>query len=92
LKTVAIKFCGGCNPTYDRLQYWEKIKAETEGRINWTGADQPDAKAVLIICGCNTACPEKNFDPARYKMLLVVRDQETAPEELIKKIIAWGEK
>lgn len=91
MKTVAIKFCGGCNPTYDRLQYWEKIKAETADKINWTGADQPDIKAVLVICGCNTACPEKNFDPASYSKLLVVRDQQTAPEELVKKIIAWGE-
>jgi hypothetical protein len=91
LKTIAIKFCGGCNPTYDRVEYWEKIKSETADKITWTGADYPDVKAALVICGCQTACPEKNFDPARYSKLLVVRDQEMVPEEIIKKIITWGE-
>jgi hypothetical protein len=92
VKTVALKFCGGCNPTYDRLQYWEQIKAKTNGMVNWVGADQAGCDAILIISGCHSACPEKNFQPADYRLFITVTDNETSPEEIAKKILTWGEK
>jgi len=91
MKTMAVKFCGGCNPTYDRLPYWEKIKAATEGSIRWVGSDYEDPDGMLIIAGCHAACPEKHFDASDYGLYLVVRDEGTAPGEIIDRILAWGE-
>ena len=89
MKTVALKFCGGCNPTFDRLQYWEEIKAGTNGQVNWVGTDQTDCDTVLLICGCHTACPVKNFQPADDSLFITVTDNKTPPAaEVIEKIIS----
>jgi hypothetical protein len=85
---IAVKFCGGCNPTYERLQYWERIKTVAAGRINWVGYDHPGLDGVLLISGCNTSCPEKNFNPADYGRFIVVCDELSDPEEIIKIILA----
>jgi hypothetical protein len=86
--TIAVKFCGGCNPTYERLQYWERIKKAAAGRINWVGHDHPGLDGVLLISGCHTSCPEKNFNPADYRRFIVVRDEQTDPEQIINKLLA----
>jgi hypothetical protein len=90
LKTVGIKFCGGCNPTFDRSQYWNEIKALSSGRINWVGFNHSGLEALLLITGCHTSCPEKNFHPADYNLFIVVRDNLTTPASVVEKIISWG--
>jgi len=86
-KKVAIKFCGGCNPTFDRLRYWEEMKAETGDAIAWVGPDHPDREAVLLICGCHTSCPVKNLLPEDEARLILVRDDQATPAEMAQKII-----
>ena len=81
---VAVKFCGGCNPTYDRVHYWHRVRAAVEGRINWVGTDEPDPDALILICGCPVSCPEQNFRPDDYGRLIVVRDEGRTPEEIAK--------
>jgi hypothetical protein len=56
--------------------------------IRWVGYDHPDLDGVLLICGCHTSCPEKYFNPADYRRMIVVRDEHTEPIEIIKKILA----
>jgi hypothetical protein len=85
-KKIAIKFCGGCNPTFDRLQYWEQVKAETGDTVTWVSPDHPDRETVLLICGCHTSCPVKNLPPEDGARLILVRDIQTAPEETARKI------
>ena len=88
MKTVAVKFCGGCNPTYDRLAYWEKVKAAAaRSMITWVGPDHPAPEAVLLICGCPTSCPEKDYRAFPPGRLLCVRDQRTAPDETAETIL-----
>ena len=91
MKNIAIKFCGGCNPTYDRLHFWKDVQSKTEGKVNWVMADQAGYEAVLVICGCHTACPAKFFTPDDYKLFMVVTDDATSSGTVAEKIIAWGE-
>jgi hypothetical protein len=88
VKTVAVKFCGGCNPTYDRRQWWEKIKAATEGAIEWAIPDQPGVDVLLLICGCHTACPEQHFNTADYRRVILVIDGRTTPEIITEQLSA----
>ena len=63
LKRVALKFCGGCDCTYDRTSNGRGSRAEAVDKIQWVLLDDAHYDAVLMIHGCPVACPEKHLDP-----------------------------
>ena len=87
MKKVGLKFCGGCDCTYDRLSHWEKIKAEAAGRIQWVTLEDPHYDAVLMIHGCPVACPEKQLDPLYAKILVSVMDDRTDSRHVVAKLM-----
>jgi hypothetical protein len=86
MKYVAIKFCGGCNPVFDRLRYWEEIQAAAGDSIIWVGPDHPEREILLMICGCHTSCPLKNLSPEDEARLILVNDERTVPEIAAEKL------
>ncbi|HRS83509.1 MAG TPA: hypothetical protein P5238_08490 [Smithellaceae bacterium] len=86
-KNVIVKFCGGCNPTYDRLAYWEEIKARTGDDVTWVGADFPRPDGMLLICGCHSVCPLKHYKPADYGFFILVDSDRRSPEDVAAGII-----
>jgi hypothetical protein len=55
---VRVKYCGGCNPDYDRVALVEKIKARLSGMIEWASSDADPCDRVLAVHGCETACAD----------------------------------
>jgi hypothetical protein len=56
---VALKFCGGCNPDYDRVSVAESIRTGLEGRVEFRStADCSGIDIVLVLAGCQTACAD----------------------------------
>ena len=54
---LAIKFCGGCNPVFERGGLAQKVR-EGIAAVQWVSwEEEPDL--VLIINGCPTACAER---------------------------------
>ncbi|MDR1068761.1 MAG: hypothetical protein LBL36_05910 [Clostridiales Family XIII bacterium] len=67
---VGVKFCGGCNPRYDRSGELDKILSHFEKDSDAFAADHAEkGKALfgfakeggaydvlLVICGCNNQC------------------------------------
>ena len=54
--TAAVKYCGGCNPRYDRVALVKRLSSffpETEFVTAQAGVKYP---AVLVVCGCPTRC------------------------------------
>jgi hypothetical protein len=55
-KRIRVKYCGGCNPRYDRTALTAKLRADFPGAaVAEVSADGPD-HFVAVICGCSTAC------------------------------------
>ena len=53
---IRVKYCGGCNPRYDRTAIAAKLRADfPEAEIAETAGDGPD-HFVAVICGCPVAC------------------------------------
>ncbi len=56
---LAVKYCGGCNSSYDRPASVARLRREFPGVavVNAEGRDG-DGKAdlVLVVCGCNSVC------------------------------------
>lgn len=80
MKQVALKFCGGCDPDYDRIEYWEKIRLAAGDRIQWVGPED-DCRFALVICGCKKACPADDLD--HLPRLLLLTDDELGAEHVV---------
>ena len=52
-----VKFCGGCNPRYERMEALEKIKQLFSGKVKFDYAKEDTAyDFILIIGGCTNCC------------------------------------
>jgi hypothetical protein len=55
---VAIKYCGGCNPGYDRVALADYIKKSLHGRVEFVSLDSEVVDMVLAVEGCKTCCAD----------------------------------
>jgi hypothetical protein len=58
---VRVKYCGGCNSSYDRPAFVERVReAFPSARFTFSdAAGEPDfgePDIVLAVCGCPAAC------------------------------------
>ncbi len=54
---AAIKYCGGCNPSYDRVEWVRRLQELAGLDITWHAFAQQDAVDVLIlVSGCEREC------------------------------------
>ncbi len=90
-KKIALKYCGGCDCTYDRLEHAQKIRKAAEGRLEWVAMDDGGFDTVLMIHGCHVACPEEKLEPGHSWRIVSVTDDRVAPEEIINKLLERGE-
>ena len=57
---IALKYCGGCDPEFDRVELFAKIRPAAADSIEWVGLDDHGFNTVLVIAGCARACPEQH--------------------------------
>ena len=63
---IGIRYCGGCNPRYDRVALAGKLAASFPELAFRPGLTDSDCLAVLVFCGCPVRCalrPEELRDP-----------------------------
>lgn len=54
---IGVKFCGGCNPRYDRGKAFEAIKQRLEGEAAFEFAEEgKEYDHLLVIGGCTNCC------------------------------------
>lgn len=87
---VAVKFCGGCDPAFERVEYLEKIKAAAKNHIQWVLCTDSDYEAILLISGCQTACPEDQLP--RTVPIVSLKTDEMAPQQVVRMLIGKGAK
>ena len=52
-----VKFCGGCNPRYDRGEAYQTVRSSLSGAAEFSyPEDGASSDVLLIIRGC-TGCP-----------------------------------
>ncbi len=89
---TAVKFCGGCDPSFDRSEYWKAVKAQARGRIEWVSLEDRGYGAVLIINGCDTACLDRELESgeltiAETARVVSVRDDSLEPALVVEKLL-----
>lgn len=82
---IGIKYCGGCNSTYDRAQEVRRLMADFPGHT-WVYAAHGVRQADywLIVCGCPCICANTDGPEARRKIVtLQCPDDFTAVRSLL---------
>ena len=59
---IALKFCGGCNPLYDRRAAAEELKRLFPD-MEYAAPEDKDCPASLLVCGCAAACADRTGLP-----------------------------
>lgn len=53
---IGVRYCGGCNPRYDRVALVECL-VRLLPEHHFTAARQEESySAVLVVCGCTSRC------------------------------------
>lgn len=56
---IGIKYCGGCQEYYDRIQGSKYIQAACLGSAVFNPARENTVyDLILVICGCTVLCPD----------------------------------
>ncbi len=53
---ICVKYCGGCNPRYDRKKIVDRIKEDFNDVNIITQRDKMTCDFAVIIAGCTSAC------------------------------------
>ncbi len=88
---IGIKYCGGCNPRYDRTGFAARLKQDLGGRgVEWVSAGTAGEPLdfVLVICGCTAACARhQNLNGAYGKLVVHTPAQYAAVRERLAQFI-----
>ena len=55
---VRIKYCGGCNPYYDRVALVKRLESRLQGKVEFVSPDNDNVDLVLAVEGCQTVCAD----------------------------------
>ena len=81
---VGVKYCGGCNPGYDRVALVEQIKERLEGKVSFVPPESEGVDIILTVNGCRTACAD--LSGFRGIETLTISGNEEG-EKFVRKII-----
>lgn len=92
---MAVKYCGGCNVSYDRGAMVERL-AEDFPDLEIVNADRNEAGSdpdlVLVICGCPSVCASHQHLTARRGKFLTAAEKDfEAVEKAIRELRKNGE-
>ena len=74
---VAIKYCGGCNPDYDRIALVKHIEERLKDNVEFVSAEDEDIDLVLAVEGCETAWADVSaFKGTKIRFITSIEDAQ----------------
>lgn len=70
-----VKYCGGCNPKYDRGAAVSKLKKCLPGVTLNPVAEGVEYDTVLLVCGCQVGCI-REWRKAKAKRFVMLNSPE----------------
>jgi len=60
---IGIKYCGGCNPGYERVEMIQRVRFRFNDRFLFLRHNEPDIDALILMNGCHRTCADKDLNP-----------------------------
>jgi hypothetical protein len=59
MRSIGIKYCGGCNPVIDRVNLAREIIKQLPSEYSIINDESPGKWDIgILVCGCHTACAD----------------------------------
>ena len=75
-KRIGIKYCGGCNPGYERVEMIERVQFGFDNRFLFLRHDELDIDALVLMSGCQRACAAKDLNLTKIPHCLVAGEND----------------
>jgi 4-hydroxybutyrate CoA-transferase len=72
---VGVKYCGGCNPHYDRAQILARLRRDLPD-IEIVLAGEVEVDLVAVICGCPVACASHGDLQGRFGKMVITQEAD----------------
>jgi len=72
---IGIKYCGGCNPGYERVEMVERVQFQFKDRFSFLRHDEPEIDGLILMSGCQTGCAE-DLNSTRIHSCSVTREND----------------
>jgi len=73
---VGIKYCGGCNPGYERVEMIERVQFRLNARFLFLRHDEPDLDVMVLMSGCHRVCAGQDLNPMGIPNCSVTGDDD----------------
>jgi hypothetical protein len=74
---IGIKYCGGCNPRYDRTDLVTRLKKHIgEGHSIETAKQGIIYDIVVVLCGCTSACASHQNLEVKYEKICITSESD----------------
>lgn len=67
---IGIKYCGGCNPRYDRKEFLDALKKKFNFDFEIVRPDEV-YDVVIVLCGCSSCCADQSELKFKFEKILV---------------------
>lgn len=69
---VILRYCGGCNPRYDRAALVSRLERDfPEVNLEPYSGFPEDYQGILVICGCAARCAEQRDLPGELPRFIL---------------------
>jgi hypothetical protein len=75
-KRIGIKYCGGCNPGYERVEMIERVQFRFNDRFFSLHHDEPDIDVLVLMSGCHRACAGRDLNIAQIPNFSVTGEND----------------
>jgi len=84
---VGLKYCGGCNPEYDRVALVRHIEESLQGKVELVTPESEGVGLILAVEGCSTACADLSaFQGMEVRIIYNIEDGEEFIKEIRKRV------
>ena len=87
MKRVGLKYCGGCNPSYDRVEYVREIQETAGKQVEWVSLDAGGFTVILLVCGCDKQCVEMAEYEETGCRLIRIKNNDSDPTEILASLL-----
>ena len=84
---VRVKYCGGCNPRYDRKAVVERLRAAFP-RVEFIERDEDEPyDHVIVLAGCHSSCASHADLNGTYgKTVVATAEESDALEDALRSL------
>lgn len=84
---IGLKYCGGCNPGYDRVDLVQQIEENLLGKAEFVSSGGEDVDLILAVQGCSTACADlSDFRGTEIWIVTKIEDADKFVQEISERV------